>query len=313
MPAGKLFRMPTIWSADTDRELRRRAMEWLALRTNDGADALSTEEIKEFRFQGEPLPLLDRQRGIRKPAVLEAALSIRTVYRPEGADRPYEDGVGGDGLVRYKYRESDPSHPENRALRVAMNRGLPLIWFFGVGTARYLPTYPVFIVNEEPNELQFVVDAVSRGALGADSALEETVKRYITVETRRRLHQPIFRATVIRAYNTRCAVCALGHAQLLDAAHIIPDRHEHGIAAVRNGLALCKIHHAALDSHILGVRPDYVVEIRKDLLHEIDGPMLRYGLQERHGERLMALPTSRSEQPDRALLEVAYADFRADG
>lgn len=288
-------------------------MDWFSLRSNDGADALTTDEIKDFRFDGAPLPLMDLQRGIRKPAVLEAALSFRTVYRPEGADRPYEDAVGVDGLIRYKYRGTDPDHPDNRALRVAMNRRLPLIWFFGVGTARYLPTYPVFIIKEEPNELQFVVDAVSRGALGADSALEETVKRYITVETRRRLHQPIFRATVIRAYNTRCAVCALGHAQLLDAAHIIPDRDERGIAAVRNGLALCKIHHAALDSHILGVRPDYVVEIRDDLLHEVDGPMLRYGLQERHGERLMALPTARSERPDRALLEVAYGEFRAAG
>ncbi|MDN5764576.1 MAG: HNH endonuclease [Humibacillus sp.] len=305
--------MPTTWSAETDRRLREQAMDWFSLRSNDGADALTTDEIKDFRFDGAPLPLMDLQRGIRKPAVLEAALSFRTVYRPEGADRPYEDAVGVDGLIRYKYRGTDPDHPDNRALRVAMNRRLPLIWFFGVGTARYLPTYPVFIIKEEPNELQFVVDAVSRGALGADSALEETVKRYITVETRRRLHQPIFRATVIRAYNTRCAVCALGHAQLLDAAHIIPDRDERGIAAVRNGLALCKIHHAALDSHILGVRPDYVVEIRDDLLHEVDGPMLRYGLQERHGERLMALPTARSERPDRALLEVAYGEFRAAG
>ncbi|MGF1661890.1 MAG: HNH endonuclease, partial [Kineosporiaceae bacterium] len=39
---------------------------------------------------------------------------------------------------------------------------------------------------------------------------------------RRRLHQPVFRARVIQAYTTRCAVCALAHASLLDAAHIAP-------------------------------------------------------------------------------------------
>lgn len=288
-------------------------MRWLALRTNDGAEALTTEEIREFRFDGAPLPLMDMQRGIRKPSVLEAALSFRTVYRPDGAERPYADAVGPDGLIRYKYRGTDPEHPDNRALRVAMRRRLPLIWFFGVGPARYLPTYPVYIVKEEPQQLQFVVDAVSQGTLRLDSPLEETLKRYITVETRRRLHQPIFRATVIRAYNTRCAVCALGHAELLDAAHIIPDRDELGIAAVRNGMALCKIHHAALDFQILGVRPDHVVEIREDLLNEVDGPMLRYGLQERHGQKLMALPSARNEQPDRDLLEAAYSRFRAAG
>jgi len=41
---------------------------------------------------------------------------------------------------------------------------------------------------------------------------------------------------------------------------------------VPNGLALCKIHHAAFDMNILGIRPDHVVEIRTDVLEERDGP-----------------------------------------
>lgn len=82
---------------------------------------------------------------------------------------------------------------------------------------------------------------------------------------------------------------------------------------VRNGMALCKIHHAAYDRHILGVRPDLIVEIRADLLAEIDGPMLRYGLQERHRQPLMAVPRSRAERPDPELLAVSYATFRAAG
>ena len=43
---------------------------------------------------------------------------------------------------------------------------------------------------------------------------------------------------------------------------------------MRNGLALCKIHHAAYDSRILGVSPDLVVQIRADILDETDGPLL---------------------------------------
>jgi putative restriction endonuclease len=77
------------------------------------------------------------------------------------------------------------------------------------------------------------------------------------------------------------------------------------------GLAMCKIHHAAYDSRILGVRPDLVVEIREDLLHEIDGPMLTYGLQGRHGQRLMSLPRSRAERPDPELLDARYQRFRS--
>lgn len=94
------------------------------------------------------------------------------------------------------------------------------------------------------------------------------------------------------------------------AAHIVADRQEAGIASVRNSLALCKIHHAALDAKILGVRPDHVVQIRSDLREEVDGPMLRYRLQERHGEPMMALPTARKERPDPDRLKVAYRAFR---
>lgn len=285
-------------------------MAWLEERTNDGTDPLTSEEIKEFRFRGNPMPLMDLQRGIRKPAVLAAALSFRTVYRPEGTDRPYEDAIGPDGLIRYKYRGTDPEHSENQSLRRAMTHRLPLIWFFGVGPGLYLPTFPVFIVGEEASELQFVVDAVTHGQLATSSPLEDALKRYISVETKRRLHQPIFRATVMRAYGTRCAVCSLGHSQLLDAAHIVPDREEGGVAAVRNGLAMCKIHHAAFDANILGIRPDHVVEIRADLLDEVDGPMLTHGLQAVHMKRLRVIPNVRSERPDVALLRVAYARFR---
>ena len=87
----------------------------------------------------------------------------------------------------------------------------------------------------------------------------------------------------MRAYETRCAVCSLGHRELLDAAHVIPDSDPRGEPIVTNGLALCKIHHAAYDRDIIGIRPDYVVEVHTRLLDEIDGPMLKYGLQGHHG------------------------------
>ena len=115
---------------------------------------------------------------------------------------------------------------------------------------------------------------------------------------------------IMRAYDEHCAVCALHHVELLDAAHILPDAHEDGIAAVTNGLSLCKIHHSAYDRKFMGIRPDYIVEIRADLLSEVDGPMLRHGLQERHGERLLVLPKQRKERPSSVLLEKAYLRFR---
>ncbi|OZM79647.1 HNH endonuclease [Pseudonocardia sp. MH-G8] len=305
MPAGE---------DDFDSRLRREAIRWLTVRTHDGETPISWQELQDFELDGKPFRLMDAQRGIRKPKELTSALSIRTVYSADGAARPYDDEVGPDGLLRYKWRGDDPNHAENRALREVMRQGAPLIWFVGIAQGVYKPIYPVYLLWEEPEQQQFVIDPeVARGLVSPGRPVEEQLRRYIISETKRRLHQPVFRATVLRAYETRCAVCALRHAQLLDAAHIVADREEGGIAAVRNGLALCKIHHAAYDSSVLGIRPDLVVEIRADLLEEIDGPMLEHGLKGRHGQSLMALPRARAEQPDRELLEQRYAAFRAAG
>lgn len=284
-------------------------MAWLTVRTNDGLDSIHSEDLRDFTFEGERMPLVDAQRGIRKPTVLDAALSIRTVYRPEGATRPYEDAAGLDGFIRYKWRGDDGDHPENRALRATMRDKLPLIWFFGVGPGVYQPIFPIYLIREEPCEQQFVVAQENTLDLAAEGPLEEQLKRYVIRETKQRLHQPVFRATVMCAYETRCAVCALRHTELLDAAHIVPDSEEAGVASVRNGIALCKIHHAAFDAKILGIRPDKVVQIRADLLEEVDGPMLQYGLKERHNQALMALPRARREQPDPELLEIEYQRF----
>lgn len=297
-----------------DTKLRRQAMEWLAARTNDGADWLTREDILDFALEGEPRRLQPTQTGIWKPRDLQAALSIQTVYRAPGRERPYNDDLGPDGLLRYAWRGEDPDHPDNRALRAAMKMNKPLIWFFGVGMgpAVFQPIFPVYILWEEPQDQRFVIDPnVGRGLVTESSPIEEHLKKYLMVETKRRLHQPVFRSTVLRAYRSRCAVCALAHKELLDAAHILPDRDEEGIASVVNGLALCKIHHAAFDANILGIRPDLIVQVREDILREVDGPMLRHGIQERHGRRLMALPHARSEMPDTGLLETAFDRFRS--
>ncbi|HKM43735.1 MAG TPA: HNH endonuclease, partial [Limnochordia bacterium] len=124
-----------------------------------------------------------------------------------------------------------------------------------------------------------------------------------------RLHQQAFRTRVLQAYRSQCAFCSLRHAELLDAAHIIPDRDPQGEPVVSNGLSLCKIHHAAYDRHFIGVTPDYQIVVRRDLLEEIDGPMLRYGIQEIHKNQLI-LPTKQVEQPDRDRLALRYEQFQ---
>lgn len=296
-----------------DGRLRAAAMAWLDRRTNRGTSPVTRGELSDFRLDGERIPLVDPQQGIRKPKRISAALSILTTYTAPGRQAPYQDLPGDDGMMRYKWRGTDPEHSDNRALRAACRRNLPLIWFFGAAPGVFHAIYPVVLVAEEPGEHQFVVSldpdaAVARPA-GFPLPRSAAERAYALRLTKQRLHQPVFRARVIQAYSTSCAMCRLRHPELLDAAHIIDDA-QGGVPHVSNGLSLCKIHHAAYDANILGVRPDLVVVVREDVLREKDGPMLQYGLQAMSGIEI-AVPSAKAERPGREALELRYERFLA--
>ena len=84
---------------------------------------------------------------------------------------------------------------------------------------------------------------------------------------------------------------------------------EGGEPVIPNGLSLCKIHHAAFDSNIIGVTPDYQIIVRGDILRELDGPMLKYGLQEMHKQKII-LPAKKAHWPDRKRLEIRFNKFK---
>ena len=196
-----------------------------------------------------------------------------------------------------------------------MQRRAPLVYLFGVETGYYMPAWPVFVVGDDPGDLCFKV-AIDDSRLGlADvepAQVAEARRSYLTVLTVRRLHQATFSRRVLNAYRETCAVCRLRRRELLDAAHIPPDGHPRGEPIVPNGLALCKLHHAAFDAYILGIRPDHVIEVRQDILREVDGPMLRHGLQEIAG-RMIELPGSERQRPRRDFLAERYELFRKAG
>ena len=294
---------------ERDAELRAAMfghLDHLLATSPDGS--LPSSAINTFTLDGQALRLVV-QTGIWKPAGLDAALTIRTTYTPPDRLPPYADTARGDGLIGYKYRGTDPNHSDNRALRQAMVQALPLVYFIGVDRGVYVPRYPVWLVKEDPARHEFAV-AVDEGQLLLDlSHPPEPERAYIERLTRARLHQPVFRARVLRAYQERCCMCHLHHPELLDAAHIVPDGQPKGDPVVPNGLSLCKIHHAAYDTNLLGVRPDLTVDVAPSIRDEKDGPMLLHGLQEMAGARLL-VPNERAAQPDPERLAYRYDQFR---
>lgn len=180
---------------------------------------------------------------------------------------------------------------------------------------RYLPVWPVFIVGDHPSELSFTValDDARILATASDHDLvgePEARRQYVTAMMKRRIHQQAFRERVLRAYREQCALCRLKHSSLLDAAHIIPDSEPEGVPVIPNGLALCKLHHAAYDQQFIGIRPDYVVEVRPSILEEEDGPMLLHGLKEMHLQNIQ-LPRSKANRPNPKHLDWRYSRFLA--
>jgi putative restriction endonuclease len=297
---------------ESDWSIRQAAFSWLTAQRVEFGETIPRRALETFVLDGVRIPLVGPS-GIWKPAVCELPLSATTTF-----GGPYPDSFDrSSGRLRYAYRGSDPQHRDNVGLRRAMQERVPLVYFHAVEVGQYVAAYPVFVVGDDPSRLSFslqvddlhaTVDA--RGALHATSEDVEPRRAYVTSSFRRRLHQVAFRERVIRAYRERCALCRLRHRELLDAAHITPDSDPEGDPAVTNGLALCKLHHAAFDRFFFTVRPDYLVEVRRSILDEAFGPMLVVGLQQIHGNRI-ELPVRRSQLPDPARLAARYEAFIA--
>ncbi|MFC1477602.1 HNH endonuclease [candidate division KSB1 bacterium] len=297
-----------------DTEVRAAAFQWLREQSPVHDDVLPRGLLQEgFVFRNERIPLVSPQ-GIFTPKVLDIPLSITT--EPESA---FSDSLSSDEFLLYRYRGTDPDHPDNAGLRTAMQKKIPLIYFYGIVPGKYLAVWPVYIVGDDPENLTFTVDvdisylhAMNGTAYGFDRVEEDTsgIRRaYVIAAVKVRLHQRSFREKVLHAYRSQCALCRLRHLELLDAAHIIPDCEPDSRQTVDNGIALCKLHHAAFDRFIIGITPDYTIDVRQDILDEEDGPMLRHGLQKLHRSRIL-LPHSQDDRPDRELLDKRYERFK---
>lgn len=259
-----------------------------------------------FIFKGEKITLMGPS-GIWKPKSMEFPLSITT-----SPNSVYHDDIKGD-FIKYKYRGDNVNHRDNVGLRALIKFRKPLIYFFGIETGKYLASWPAFIVNDSKTNLEFsiAIDKID-SVLGAESIVNEPEEHYrrlyLTSTMKVRLHQRLFRERVLSAYQNHCALCNLKHRELLDAAHIIGDKEGLGDPIVKNGLALCKIHHAAYDQNILGIDPDYKIKIRHDILLETDGPMLKYGIQLLDNQTLI-LPKDSNNWPDKNRLATRFDIF----
>ena len=290
--------------------IRLDIFEWLELKIDQHVTISKVDLLSGYSYQGVNIPLIDNFRGIRNPKILDETLSVASTLGSK-----YDDEETPDGTILYDY-QSTSDEAGNTKLRRAFHNKIPIIYLKEISKGQYLPCIDVYVIADDPVLKKFVLyfsdsDLQSSKELIPNSRpTTEIEKKYALAQTKRRVHQPAFRAAVLSAYAERCSICNLQHISLLDAAHILPDSHELGKPIVSNGLALCKIHHAAYDKKSIGISPDYKVKVSDAVLREVDGPMLKHGIQEMNG-RTIFVPVSKSNKPNPDYLDVRFRDFLA--
>jgi len=151
------------------------------------------------------------------------------------------------------------------------------------------------------------VHAELRLSLGLPPAgAREAVRGSASPGSRRRsaAEQSRFREVVLLAYEGRCAVCGFRPQNArapsaIQAAHVWPFEYG-GPFDVENGLALCPMHHWALDSGTIGISGE-----RRILVSSLvfDGPVLDSVLRAYSGREL------RSPQPPHSPVGSKWADL----
>ncbi len=120
-----------------------------------------------------------------------------------------------------------------------------------------------------------------------------------TYYSRPRIGHGAFRVLVADAYQKRCAITGERTLPVLRAVHIRPFA-QAGPHDVTNGLLLRSDLRMLFDSGYLTVTPDLDVEISQRIKEEFGNGQEYY---EMHGQKLLILPASQIERPNKGYLE----------
>lgn len=134
-------------------------------------------------------------------------------------------------------------------------------------------------------------------SVGIDEPIADPGVELVESLTFRRPRDPAFRRAVLVAYANRCAVCEMslnvsGSVVALEAAHIRWHA-SGGSDEVRNGLALCVLHHKLFDLGAFTLLPD----LRVFVSSKVEGRGADNALERYHRAHLLAHPNSDEKMP----------------
>ena len=138
------------------------------------------------------------------------------------------------------------------------------------------------------------------------AAIPSAKRRIVIAQIARKYRAHDFRSRVLGAYGHRCAFCSV-QLNVLDAAHIVPVADEYSSDATSNGLALCKLHHAAFDRNLVAITESLQIETSEFAVQQLrslerDGGWSAF---RRNLRPAILLPSDRRDYPDRRLVARA--------
>ena len=290
-------------------------------------------EEHQGEVSGIPGPLADglllvsKPKGIYKPSDLPYALSIRV-----NLDSPYEDGVqvpttGGGWLLRYHQEGIDPSDRDrmftNRGLMQCIADRVPVGVLREQAPAGHRSRYDVlglatpvcwsdgyfYFESLNPratpaiNPVNDVLEATASSELDQESPLEDAydarLRVYRQIVARR--GQSAFRAALLEAYQSRCAITGCDAVPALEGAHLRPYRGPDS-NAVTNGLLLRADIHTLLDLRLLAPDP----RSRNIVISKLLGGTQYEAFSTSH----LAEPEAAWQRPSEETLEITWQRFR---
>ncbi|MFS8976869.1 HNH endonuclease signature motif containing protein [Cupriavidus necator] len=290
----------------------RRALQWF--QGHQGQEVPWPKPMADGTF------LVNKAKGIHKPAGLEYAVSIRQSLSSPYADR--DPVVRPDGSWTYEYyqEQTDPTQRDSQFTNVALlackRDGVP------VGVIRQVkekpnPRYlvmglalvqeweagyfhlegfgpggevgrPVFSSAASPQTTDTTADAFNPTSI-------EDARRWINASIVRRQGQGAFRAVVLSAYGSRCAISACDVVEALEAAHIFRYLGKQ-TNVVTNGLLLRSDLHTLYDLGLLAIDPaSMTVLLAPKLMGSDYGPLAGTAIR---------LPVNEADRPNQAALTM---------
>lgn len=140
------------------------------------------------------------------------------------------------------------------------------------------------------------------------AALQNRERRIVVSQIARKYRAVDFRKRVLGAYGHQCAVCGV-QLNLIDAAHIIPVAHPASTDETLNGVAMCKLHHAAFDRNLLSFDEKYKVEISTAEISRLTAGKVSGGLSAFKSalKTALILPNDKRDYPPPSYIKEARA------